>query len=123
MTHFLRVKSACGGNRCMHWTGALTYLCVWTFCFPAAYFGCSSSRNAADSSMQLAPMRYTKIEGTAVAVSVKSAAEAKAAVKELRHKKRELKFLRSALLRRQRTARPTPASKSKRAPSLWLRAL
>ena len=30
--------------------------------------------------MQLAPMRYTKIEGTAVAVSVTSAAQAKAAV-------------------------------------------
>ena len=50
--------------------------------------------------MQLAPLRYTKIEGTAVAVTVTSAAEAKAALKELRHKQRELKFLRGALLRR-----------------------
>lgn len=57
--------------------------------------------------MQLAPMRYTKIDGTAVAVSVTSAAEAKAALKELRHKKRELKFLRAALARRQRAARTT----------------
>ncbi len=73
--------------------------------------------------MQLAPMRYTKIEGTAVAVSVKSAAEAKAAVKELRHKKRELKFLKSALLRRQRAARAKPASRPKRARSLWRRAV
>ena len=56
--------------------------------------------------MQLAPMRYTKIEGTAVAVSVKSSADAKAAVKELRHKKRELKFLRAALARRLRALRP-----------------
>ena len=56
--------------------------------------------------MQLAPMRYTRIDGTAVAVSVKSATEAKAAVKELRHKKRELKFLRAALVRQQRTLRP-----------------
>ncbi len=55
--------------------------------------------------MQLAPMRFTKIDGTAVAVSVTSATEAKAALKELRHKKRELKFLRSALARRQRAAR------------------
>jgi hypothetical protein len=61
--------------------------------------------------MQLAPMRYTKIEGTAVAVSVKSATEAKAAVKELRHRKRELKFLRAALVRRQRTPRPKQGSK------------
>jgi hypothetical protein len=56
--------------------------------------------------MQLAPMRYTKIDGTAVAVSVTSATEAKAAVKELRHKKSELKFLRKDLVRRQRALRP-----------------
>jgi hypothetical protein len=56
--------------------------------------------------MQLAPMRYTKIDGTAVAVSVKSATEAKAAVKELRHKKRELRFLRAALVRRLAAVRP-----------------
>lgn len=55
--------------------------------------------------MQLAPMRFTKIDGTAVSVTVTSAGEAKQALKELKHKKRELKFLRSALLRRQRTAR------------------
>ena len=69
--------------------------------------------------MQLAPMRYTKIEGTAVAVTVTSAQEAKAALKELRHKKRELKFLRGALVRRQRTARAKePASnKRKRSPT------
>lgn len=74
--------------------------------------------------MQLAPMRYTRIEGTAVAVSVKSAEEAKAAVRELRHKKRELRFLRSALVRRQRAARPKPAGRGKRrAPSLFWRAL
>jgi hypothetical protein len=52
--------------------------------------------------MQLAPMRYTRIEGTAVEVSVKSADEAKAAVKELRHKKRELMFERKDLMRRKR---------------------
>ena len=73
--------------------------------------------------MQLAPMRYTRIDGTAVAVSVTSAAEAKAAVKELRHKKRELKFLKSALLRRQRAARPKPAGRQRRARSVWRRAL
>ena len=60
--------------------------------------------------MQLAPMRYTKIEGTAVSVFVTSAAEAKAALKELRHRKRELKFLRSALARRQRAARTKQAA-------------
>lgn len=65
--------------------------------------------------MQLAPMRYTKIDGTAVAVSVTSATEAKAAVKELRHKKRELKFLRAALTRQQRALRPKPGSRRRRA--------
>jgi hypothetical protein len=70
--------------------------------------------------MQLAPMRYTKIEGTAVAVSVTSTAEAKAALKELRHKKRELKFLRTALVRRQRAARTRQSGASKPRRS-WLR--
>jgi hypothetical protein len=65
--------------------------------------------------MQLAPMCYTKIDGTAVAVSVTSATEAKAAVKELRHKKRELKFLRAALVRRQRALRPKQGSRRSRA--------
>jgi hypothetical protein len=56
--------------------------------------------------MQLASMRFTKIEGTAVSVSVTSAEEAKAALKELRHKKRELKFLRGALAKKRKAARP-----------------
>ena len=73
--------------------------------------------------MQLAPMRYTKIDGTAVAVSVTSAAEAKAALKELRHKKRELKFLRSALVQRQRAARAKQSTTAKRVKSLPRRIL
>jgi len=67
--------------------------------------------------MQLAPMRYVKIDGTAVGVTVASATEAKAALKELRHKKREIKFLRGALLRRQKAARPE-TGKRKRPVSL-----
>ncbi len=55
--------------------------------------------------MQLAPLRFTKIEGTTVAVNVASAAEAKAALKELRHKKRELKFLRGALAKQHKAAK------------------
>jgi hypothetical protein len=70
--------------------------------------------------MQLAPMRYVKIDGTAVAVTVASASEAKAALKELRHKKREIKFLRGALLRRQKAARPEPG-KRRRPGSLFSR--
>jgi hypothetical protein len=72
--------------------------------------------------MQLAPMRYTKIDGTAVAVSVTSAAEAKAALKELRHKQRELKFLRGALRRRLKAARPPAPQAGRRKPAVsWLR--
>ena len=70
--------------------------------------------------MQLAPMRYVKIEGTAVGVTVASAVEAKAALKELRHKKREIRFLRSALLRRQKAAR-NDGSRRRRPASLLLR--
>ena len=70
--------------------------------------------------MQLAPMRYVKIDGTAVGVTVASASEAKAALKELRHKKREIKFLRGALLRRQKAARPEPG-KRRRPASFLLR--
>ena len=70
--------------------------------------------------MQLAPMRYVKIDGSAVGVTVASATEAKAALKELRHKKREIKFLRSALLRRQKAARPETV-KRKRPVSLLRR--
>src|SRR5262247_3124817 len=70
--------------------------------------------------MQLAPMRYVKIDGTAVAVTVASASEAKAALKELRHKKREIKFLRGALLRRQKAARAEPG-KRRRSASFFTR--
>jgi hypothetical protein len=71
--------------------------------------------------MQLAPMRYTKIDGTAVAVSVASAVEAKAALKELRHKQRELKFLRSALRRRLKSVRPPAQTGKRKAGVSWLR--
>ena len=67
--------------------------------------------------MQLAPMRFTQIDGTAVSVTVTSAVEAKAALKELRHRKRELKFLRGALSKQQRAMRPARAKKGKQKPS------
>src|SRR5215510_363084 len=67
--------------------------------------------------MQLAPMRYTKIEGTSVSVFVTSGAEAKAALKELRHKKRELKFLRGALAKQHKAAKAKRPRKGKPEPS------
>jgi hypothetical protein len=69
--------------------------------------------------MQLAAMRYTRIEGTAVSVTVTSAIEAKAALKELRHKKRELKFLRGALLRQQRAAEAKQKKRKRSSSGLW----
>jgi hypothetical protein len=63
--------------------------------------------------VQLAPMRFTKIDGTSVAVDVKSADQAKAALKELRHKKRELKFLRGALAKQHKATRPKRGQKAK----------
>ena len=60
-------------------------------------------------------MRFTKIEGTTVAVHVSSADEAKLALKELRHKKKELKFLRGALAKQVKAARPK-RGKAKPAP-------
>ncbi|MET0194167.1 MAG: hypothetical protein ABW200_12445 [Hyphomicrobiaceae bacterium] len=67
--------------------------------------------------MQLAPLRFTTIEGTTVAVNVTSAAEAKAALKELRHKKRELKFLRGALAKQHKAAKGKRPRKGKAEPS------
>ncbi|MET0568691.1 MAG: hypothetical protein ABWZ74_06395 [Hyphomicrobiaceae bacterium] len=69
--------------------------------------------------MQLAPTRFTKIEGTEVMVSVNSSAEAKTALKELSHKKRELAHLKRVLLRQQKALRRRQ-ERSKRPPSmLW----
>ena len=43
--------------------------------------------------MQLRDMQFAKITGTEVTVKVSSAAEAKSAIKELRHKKKEVGLL------------------------------
>jgi hypothetical protein len=54
--------------------------------------------------MKLTPMRFTTIEGTNVTVQVGSSADAKRAIKELRHRKKEVGLHRRALLRQQRAA-------------------
>lgn len=54
--------------------------------------------------MQLTPMRFTTIEGTEVTVRVNSPREAKAAIKELRHRKKEVGLHRRALLRQMKAA-------------------
>ena len=54
--------------------------------------------------MQLTPMRFTTIEGTEVTVRVNSPKEAKTAIKELRHRKKEVALHRRALMRQLKTA-------------------
>ena len=49
-------------------------------------------------------MRFTTIEGTEVTVKVNSPHEAKAAIKELRHRKKEVGLHRRAVLRLQKAA-------------------
>ena len=50
-------------------------------------------------------MKYAKIEGTEVMVHVNTPTEAKDAIKELRHRKKELGLLRKRLVRQQRDAK------------------
>lgn len=47
--------------------------------------------------MQLRPMTYARVEGTEVLVQVTTSFEAKAAIKELRHRKKELGLLKKRL--------------------------
>jgi exonuclease VII small subunit len=57
--------------------------------------------------MQLRPMTYASVEGTEVQVQVNTSAEAKTAIKELRHRKKELGLLKKRLqksLKANRTA-------------------
>jgi mannose/fructose/N-acetylgalactosamine-specific phosphotransferase system component IIB len=54
--------------------------------------------------MQLRTMKYAKIEGTEVMVQVSTPTEAKAAIKELRHRKKELGLLKKRLVRQSRDA-------------------
>ncbi len=55
--------------------------------------------------MQLRDMRFARIEGTEVFVQVTSAAEAKEAIKELRHKKKEVGLLKRRLATELKRAR------------------
>jgi hypothetical protein len=57
--------------------------------------------------MQLREMRFAKIDGTEVLVEVNSATEAKAAIKELRHKKKELALLKRRIAKQEGRARRT----------------
>ena len=70
--------------------------------------------------MRLSSVRFVKIEGTQVMVSVTSAAEAKTALKELRHKKKEYNLLKRSIVRQQKresAKRPRAVNKN----SFWYR--
>jgi hypothetical protein len=54
--------------------------------------------------MQLTPMRFTTVEGTEVTVKVNSPAEAKKAIRELKHRKKEVALHRRALQRLHKAA-------------------
>ena len=57
--------------------------------------------------MKLREMRYARIDGTEVLVEVASEKEARAAIKELRHKKKELALLKRRIAKDQVRARRT----------------
>ncbi|WP_295558633.1 hypothetical protein [uncultured Hyphomicrobium sp.] len=57
--------------------------------------------------MQLREMRYARIDGTEVLVEVKSEQEAKSAIKELKHKKKELALLKRRIAKQEIRARRT----------------
>jgi hypothetical protein len=57
--------------------------------------------------MQLREMRYARIDGTEVLVEVKSEKEARAAIKELKHKKKELALLKRRIAKHEIRARRT----------------
>jgi hypothetical protein len=59
--------------------------------------------------MQLREMRFAAISGTEVTVKVHSAVEAKTAIKELRHKKKEVGLLKRRIAAELKRARATEA--------------
>jgi hypothetical protein len=65
--------------------------------------------------MQLRDMRYASIQGTEVTVKVNSASEAKDAIKELRHKKKEVALLRRRVASQLKHARAAEARAEKAA--------
>lgn len=72
--------------------------------------------------MQLAASRYVTFEGTSVVLAPRSAEEAKRALKELRHKKREFAWVKRSLLREKKVAeaRAARATRRKSRKKTWL---
>jgi hypothetical protein len=72
--------------------------------------------------MQLAASRYVTFEGTSVVLAPRSSGEAKKALKELRHKKKEFAWVKRSLVRQKRTAeaRAARATRRKTRKKSWL---
>lgn len=64
--------------------------------------------------MELSPTRYAEFHGTEVTARVDSAEEARLAVKELKHAKRELAHIRRGLTRDLKSAKAREAKTAKR---------
>lgn len=72
--------------------------------------------------MELAPTQFARIEGRQVSVSVSSPDEAKLALKELRHKKRELLLWKRGLVKERKRAAQGSTRRGERA-GFWQRLL
>lgn len=72
--------------------------------------------------MDLSPTRYVKIDGSEVIVAIASAHEARAAIKELKHKKKEFAWLKKTLAKEIKSleARTKRAVPKGRRPRTWL---
>jgi hypothetical protein len=72
--------------------------------------------------MQLAASRYITFKGTSVVLAPRSAEEAKKALKELRHKKREFAWVKRSLLRQKKAAevRALRVTRRKARTKTWL---
>src|SRR5262245_11578092 len=64
--------------------------------------------------MQLTASRYVTLEGTTVVLAPRSADEAKKALKELRHKKKEFAWVKRSLLRQKKAAEARAARATRR---------
>jgi hypothetical protein len=71
--------------------------------------------------MQLTASRYVTFEGTTVVLAPRSADEAKKALKELRHKKKEFAWVKRTLLRQKKAAeaRVARATRKKARKKTW----
>src|SRR5262249_22783174 len=93
----------------------------WPYSKHGAAVRPSKCRVCRVAQMQLAASRYVTFEGTSVVLAPRSAEEAKKALKELRHKKKEFAWVKRSLLRQKKAAeaRAARASRKKVRKKTW----